>query len=142
MSVDYCKLECIIAIDFDGTIVTHDYPRVGKPIPYAKEVIQMLNDNGHKCFLWTMRDKHTLEDAKKYCDDNGIKIQGYNHSPDQFSDSPKQYATVYIDDAALGCPLIFDWDMSYRPYVDWYEVAKWLNKRGFITDYQFDSLCV
>ena len=64
---NFCKMECIIAIDFDGTIVTHDYPRVGQPVPYAKEVINMLAANGHKCFLWTMRDRNTLEVLSLCC---------------------------------------------------------------------------
>ena len=137
---NFCKMECIIAIDFDGTIVTHDYPRIGKPIPLAKEVINMLVDNGHLCFLWTMRANETLEDAKKYCEDNGIKLHDYNHSPDQFSDSPKQYATIYIDDAALGCPLSFDNGMSRRTYVDWYRVANILHARGLLSQEQLESL--
>jgi hypothetical protein len=133
-------MECIIAIDFDGTIVTHDYPRVGKPIPFAKEVINMLADNGHLCFLWTMRDNETLEVAKQYCKDNDIRLCNYNMSPDQFSDSPKQYATIYIDDAALGCPLRYDSDMSRRTYVDWYRVAGILTNSGLLTQEQFESL--
>lgn len=137
---NFCKMECIIAVDFDGTIVTHDYPRVGKPIPLAKEVINMLTDNGHLCFLWTMRDNETLEAAKQYCKDNGIMLCNYNMSPDQFSDSPKQYATIYIDDAALGCPLRYDSDMSRRPYVDWYRVAGMLTNSGLLTQEQFKSL--
>ena len=137
---NFCKMECIIAIDFDGTIVTHDYPRVGKPIPLAKEIINMLTDNGHLCFLWTMRDGETLEAAKKYCKDNGIMLCNYNQSPDQFSNSPKQYATIYIDDAALGCPLRYDSGMSRRPYVDWYRIAGMLTNSGLLTQEQFKSL--
>ena len=124
--VIFCKMECIIAIDFDGTIVTHDYPRVGKPLPFAKEIINMLVDNGHLCFLWTMRDKDTLEDAKKYCKDNGIMLCNYNMSQTSFSDSPKQYATIYIDDAGTWLPTRYDSGMSRRPYVDWYRVASML----------------
>jgi hypothetical protein len=142
MNVNYYRIEYIIAIDFDGTIVTHDYPRVGLPVPYAKEVINMLAANGHKCFLWTMRDNKTLEDAKKYCKDNDIKLQCYNQSPDQFSNSPKQYATIYIDDAALGCPTSYEHGLSYRPFVDWYKVAEILvnNYPCSITEEQFKSL--
>lgn len=137
------KREYIIAVDFDGTLVTHEYPKVGQPVPFAKEVINMLVENGHKCFLWTMRDngeKGTIEQAIKYCMDNDIKLCSYNASPDQFSDSPKQYATLYIDDAALGCPLILNYDMSNRPFVDWYKVAKQLAVYGLITVEQFNSL--
>ena len=137
------KREYIIAVDFDGTIVTHEYPKVGQPVPFAKEVINMLVENGHKCFLWTMRDNGgngTIEQAIKYCTDNDIKLCSYNASPEQFSDSPKQYATLYIDDAALGCPLILNYDMANRPFVDWYKVAKQLAIYGLITVEQFNSL--
>lgn len=142
MNTNYCRIEYIIAIDFDGTIVTHDYPRVGKPVPYAKEVINMLAANGHKCFLWTMRDNETLEAAKKYCKDNGIMLCNYNQSPAQFSNSPKQYAVIYIDDAALGCPTSYDHYLSSRPFVDWYKVAEMLVNRYpcSITAEQFKSL--
>ena len=104
-----------IAIDFDGTIVTHEYPYIGRDLPYAKEVIKTLIDNGHKLFLYTMRDGDQLEDAIKYCEFNNLNFIGYNKSPQQFSTSPKQYASVYIDDAALGCPVIFDPTVSDRP---------------------------
>lgn len=41
----------IVAVDFDGTIVTHDYPRIGTLIPGAKETIKCLQDNGYKVFF-------------------------------------------------------------------------------------------
>lgn len=135
------RLKYIIAIDFDGTIVTHEYPNVGNPVPLAKEVIQMLISNGHKCFLWTMRDKQTLQDAIQYCKDNNIDMSGYNYSSAQFSDSPKQYAHVYIDDTALGCPRKYS-NLSKRWYVDWYKVAEYLTNIGAITEQQFASLKV
>ena len=130
----------IIAIDFDGTIVTHEYPMVGKPVPMAKDVICMLNDNGHTCFLWTMRDLVYLMEAKEYCTEHYIPIKHFNKSPSQFSTSPKQYAPVYIDDAALGCPLNYDPTYSKRPYVDWLEIAKYLTARGLLTQDQLNTL--
>ena len=84
----------IIAIDFDGTIVTHEYPYVGKPLPLAKEVINMLGKNRHDIFLYTMRDGSELLDAIEYCEENGLGMVGYNESPQQFSESPKQYAQL------------------------------------------------
>lgn len=128
----------IIAIDFDGTIVTHEYPRIGKPLPYAKEVINALVDNGHSCFLYTMRDGKTLSDAVDYCKDNNIKLCDYNRSPEQFSKSPKQYAHIYIDDAALGCPL--DSKFHSRVCVDWYKVGAYLKSLNLITPEQFKSI--
>lgn len=145
MSENYCKREEIIAIDFDGTIVTHEYPKIGKPVPFAKEVIQMLINNGHICYLYTMRGTNnagndTLTPAKNYCIDNKLNLYNYNISPEQFSNSPKQYASIYIDDAALGCPLIYDYTKSYRPYVDWYKVAEFLYVRGLLTKKQLETL--
>lgn len=95
----------IIAIDFDGTIVTHEYPRIGKLAPLAKEVINELAAAGHKMFLWTMRDNEKLEEALAFLEDEGIPIKTGNRSPAQFSASPKQYAHIYIDDTAVGVPL-------------------------------------
>lgn len=130
------RKEYVIGIDFDGTIVTHNYPDIGKPVPFAKEVIAMLNENGHKCFLFTMRDGERLEEARKYCIEAGIDLVGYNESPDQFSTSPKQYGTFYIDDVAIGCPLTYNKEMSRKPYVNWYEVGTYLWIYGLLTEEQ------
>lgn len=130
----------IIALDFDGTLVTHEYPYIGKPLPLAKEVVKLLSINGHELFLYTMRDGVQLEEAKTYCIENGLPILNFNESPAQFSTSPKQYAQFYIDDAALGCPLKFDYDFSYRPFVDWRAVAQMLCGYGLITKEQLESL--
>ena len=53
-----------------------------------------------------------------------IKLSGANHTPGQatWTTSPKVYAQIYIDDAALGCPT--NYDGTGRPYVDWHIVAK------------------
>jgi hypothetical protein len=113
---------------------------VGKPVKLAKEVIKMLLDNGHRCFLYTMRDGSELMDAIEYCQDNELQMWGWNESPEQFSESPKQYATFYIDDAAVGCPLLYDPKVSRRPFVDWFEVARYLETLGIITHDQMDEI--
>lgn len=43
-----------IAVDFDGTCVTHDFPKVGKNIG-AEIVLKKLVDKGHKIILYTIR---------------------------------------------------------------------------------------
>ena len=134
------KSNYIIAIDFDGTIVTHEYPYVGKPLPYANDVIKMLIENGHKCFLYTMRDGSELLDAIEYCQENGLDMCGWNESPEQFSESPKQYAQFYVDDAAVGCPLSFDSKFSKRPYVNWVAVARYFEMVGLLTHDQIKEL--
>ena len=47
-----------INIDFDGTCVTHDFPKVGKSIG-AEKVLKRLTDNGHQLILFTMRSDGT-----------------------------------------------------------------------------------
>ena len=51
-----------------------------------------------------MRD---WKEAVEYLTKEGIKFYGINVNPDQhtWSESNKQYAHIYIDDAAFGCPL-------------------------------------
>ena len=34
----------ILSIDFDGTIVTEKYPKIGKLIPYAKQISKTLKE--------------------------------------------------------------------------------------------------
>lgn len=113
----------IIAIDFDGTCVKHAYPKIGEDIG-AIPVLKQLVKDGHQLVLNTMRGGELLGEAVKWFNDNGIILCGANHTPGQatWTTSPKVYAELYIDDAALGCPTIMDKDG--RVYVDWKIVAK------------------
>ena len=122
-----------IAIDFDGTCVTHDYPRIGKEIG-ATEVLKRLVEAGHKLILNTMRSDKELQDAVNWFKKNGIELYGVNENPTQkrWTNSPKVYAHMYIDDAALGCPLINAPELSNRPFVDWDSIDLQLIQRGII----------
>lgn len=126
----------IIAVDFDGTIVGHCYPEIGKPVPDAIRVLKRILENGHKLILWTMRSDEKLKEAEEYLKKNNIELFGINCNPTQstWTTSKKQYAHVYIDDAALGCPLIEEDLEEYgnRPYVDWQEVESLLVRQGLI----------
>lgn len=116
----------IIAIDFDGTCVTHEYPNIGKDIG-AEPVLTKLVENGHQLILWTMRSGDQLRHAVDWFVERYIPLHGINTNPTQktWTDSPKAYAQLYIDDAALGCPLKFN-ELSKRPYVDWEKIYKLL----------------
>lgn len=116
-----------IGIDFDGTCVTHEYPRVGKDIG-AVPVLKKLTDSGHFLILNTMRSGKELDDAAQWFIDNDIPLYGVNENPSQksWTLSPKVYAHLYIDDAALGCPLRMDNAVSDRPFVDWKAVEEYL----------------
>ena len=121
----------IIAIDFDGTIVTHEYPQIGKPVPYAISIMKDFVKQGCKIILHTMRSGKELKEAVDYISKQGITLYGINHNPTQdgWTTSPKTYANLYIDDAAVGCPLIYSTNIEgfpepSRPYVDWIEIKK------------------
>ena len=53
----------IIAVDFDGTIVEHKYPEIGKEIPFAITTLKRLQAEHHILILWTVREGKLLEDA-------------------------------------------------------------------------------
>jgi hydroxymethylpyrimidine pyrophosphatase-like HAD family hydrolase len=118
-----------IAVDFDGTCVTHDYPNIGKDIG-AVPVLKKLTDSGHKIILNTMRSGDKLKEAMQWFTDNNIPLYGANENPTQksWTESQKVFANLYIDDAALGCPLIFDHAVSSRPFVNWNAVEEYLEK--------------
>lgn len=120
----------IIAIDFDGTCVTHEYPKIGVNIG-AWPVIKELKANGHDIILLTMRGDRKLKEAVDMFNGHGIELFGVNHNPSQhnWTSSPKVYAHMYIDDAALGCPLVQGED---RPYADWARIREMLISNGAI----------
>lgn len=119
-----------ICIDFDGTCVTHKYPKIGESIG-AEEILQNLVKSGHKLILFTMRSGKKLNEAVTWFKNNGIQLYGINIDPTQktWTQSPKAYAHLYIDDAGLGVPLMTDKD---RPYVNWKKVKAMLKEREIL----------
>jgi hypothetical protein len=133
----------IIAIDFDGTCVTHEFPKVGKDIGAIPVLKQIVND-GHQLVLFTMRSDivnptgednelhlesgNYLSDAVQWFKDNDIPLYGIQSNPTQHTWTTARiaYAQLYIDDAALGCPLIVDETKSERPFVNWWKVMNYL----------------
>ncbi len=123
-----------ICVDFDGTLVDHCYPDIGKPVPGAVEWLRRWNRNGGKIILYTMRsdgniDGRVLTEAVDYLREYRIELYGVNHNPEQakWSKSPKVHAHVYIDDSAFGCPMIHPRGFV-RPCVDWSKVGPEIEK--------------
>jgi len=112
-----------ICVDFDGTIVAHEFPDIGEPVPGAIEAMKKWNELGAKLILFTMRSGPYLEKAINYLSNQGVEFYGINHNPDQssWSQSPKAYGHIYVDDAAFGCPLTEEYGFE-RPCVDWQKV--------------------
>ncbi len=137
----------VIAIDFDGTCVTHEFPLVGKEIG-ALPVLKALVAKGHQLVLFTMRSNvvnpksdeydieakggNYLDDAVQWFKDHDIPLYGINENPKQkeWTHSPKAYAQLYIDDAALGVPLRYP--EIGRPYVNWTVVTLMLQERRIL----------
>lgn len=135
------KKNAIFAIDFDGTIVEHEYPAMGAPNPGAVEVLRELMEKGYRLILFTMRSGQALDEAIRYCNQNKIDFWGINENPDQksWTDSNKVYANVYIDDAALGVPLSEGNNANNRPRVDWSGVRKILVEWGVLDNIQTEE---
>jgi hypothetical protein len=96
----------IIAVDFDGTIVEHRYPKIGKVLPFAFETIIELQKKQHQIILWTFRAGKELEEAVEFCKKRGVEFYAVNKSyPEEKYDetiSRKINADLYIDDRNLG----------------------------------------
>ena len=95
-----------IAVDFDGTIVEHQYPEIGKEKLFAFRTLKELEKQGARLILWTFRTGKELEDAVDYCRQNGIEFYAVNKNyPEEVMDesvSRKIDADIYIDDKNIG----------------------------------------
>lgn len=141
-----------IVLDFDGTCVTHEFPKIGKEIG-AVPVLKELVAKGHNLILFTMRSdlekkqidplinprivnvqgKH-LSNAVDWFKKHEIPLYGIQTNPTQktWTSSPKAYGHIMIDDSALGCPLLYNESVSNRFYVDWSKVREMLVQHGVL----------
>ena len=106
-----------IAVDFDGTIVTHEYPHIGKPIPFAIQTLKQLQDiDHHQIILWTVREGELLQEAVDYCKSKGLEFYAVtsNYPEEDPATRPnrKLTADVFIDDRNLGG--LPDWGVIYQ----------------------------
>lgn len=96
----------IIAVDFDGTIVTDAYPQIGKPQLFAFETLKRLQNDGHRLILWTYRCGNKLDEAVAFCKENGMEFYAVNNSfPSEDykgKESRKIAADLFIDDRNIG----------------------------------------
>ena len=120
----------IIAIDFDETIVEHEFPGIGDLKPNAKKVINQLYQDGHCIIIWTCRyTEKSLIDMKRFLYDNDIKYHKINENSQflTFNPYPKIYADIYIDDKQLGgLPLwlsIYDDICYYIKNGQWFDCS-------------------
>lgn len=126
-----------ILIDFDSTVVVHKYPETGPDIKGAVDVLKELIDNGHKLILFTMRSDrdNSLKEAVSWFRERGVKLYGIQTNPTQksWTNSPKAYGHLIIDDTCLGIPLKYNPAISDRSFIDWQGVRELLLQRGIIS---------
>ena len=98
----------IIAVDFDGTIVEHRYPAIGRELPFAIETLKKLAKEGHRLILWTVREGRLLEEAVQFCRERGLEFYAVNRDyPEEEKNknnhfSRKLKADLWIDDRNVG----------------------------------------
>jgi len=99
----------VIAVDFDGTIVEHKFPAIGKEIPNAIDTLKKLSSQGHRLILFTSRDGETLGQAVQWCKDRGLTFYAVNSNyppgslfAERKDGASKVMADVYIDDRNIG----------------------------------------
>jgi len=108
----------VIAVDFDGTIVEHRYPAIGKELPFAIEVLKKLQEEQHKLILWSVREGKLLDDALNFCKERGLEFYAVNRDyPEESEEANRHFsrklkADMFIDDRNLGG--LPDWGTIYR----------------------------
>lgn len=106
-----------VAVDFDGTIVTHEYPKIGKDIPFAIDTLIRLQKDFHVCLLlWTVREGVELDEAVAYCRTRGLEFNAINNNyyeEKKEDNMPRKLkADVFIDDRNIGG--LPDWGVIYQ----------------------------
>ena len=119
------KRKLVLAIDFDGTIVTDEYPNIGQLLPNAKQCINDLYEN-HNCeiVIWTCRTGVEELNCRNFLIENNIHFTTVNQNTPAVicrwnkDDSRKIYADIYIDDRS---------QFSYK-YINWLDIFEYTIK--------------
>ena len=106
-----------IAVDFDGTIVEHRFPEIGKIKPFAFETLKELEKRGHRLILWTYRHGEHLDAAVDFCKEHGIEFYAVNKSFPEEKFDPET-ASRKID-----CDMFID-DRDVSGFIGWGEIFR------------------
>lgn len=108
----------IVAVDFDGTLCSDEFPGVENINTHAVEVLKKYRQRGGKLILWTCRHDKPLEDAVEALRALGLEFDAVNANiPEHVKEwtektgdttfSPKVHADLYIDDKAVRLSEVF-----------------------------------
>ena len=107
-----------IAIDFDGTIVENEYPKIGDERMFATDTLKMLIKDRHQLILWTCREGQLLDEAINWCKERGVEFWAINKDfPEEDITKNQQFsrkikADLFIDDRMVG--RLPDWGTIYQ----------------------------
>ncbi|MBO5538350.1 MAG: hypothetical protein J5971_04805 [Prevotella sp.] len=107
-----------IAVDFDGTIVDHRYPAIGKERPFAIETLRMLQKEGHQLILWSVREGELLDEAVQWCHEHGLDFYAVNRDyPEELPENNNHFSRklkvdLFIDDRNIGG--LPEWGQIYQ----------------------------
>lgn len=88
----------IYAVDFDGTLNTAEYPKLGEPNAELFQFLIKRQQSGDKIILWTCREGELLQEAVIYCRANGLEFDAVNSNiSGNKNNCRKVYADYYID---------------------------------------------
>ncbi|WP_349860197.1 BT0820 family HAD-type phosphatase [Bacteroides cellulosilyticus] len=127
----------VVAVDFDGTIVEHRYPSIGREIPFAIDTLKKLRSERHKLILWSVREGKLLDEAVAFCRERGLEFYAVNRDyPEEEENlnnhfSRKLKADVFIDDRNLGG--LPDWGVIYEM------INRKLTYEDLIRGYEYES---
>ena len=108
----------VIAVDFDGTIVEHMYPKIGNEIPFATDTLKELIKDGHQLILWSVREDGLLQEAVDWCHRRGVDFWAVNKDYPEEERSKNNHfarklkADMFIDDRNIGG--LPDWGTIYQ----------------------------
>ena len=92
----------IIAVDFDGTIVEHEFPDIGPLKKGAAEALRAFKKAGHRIAIWTCRTGEEEGQLRTFLLEKNIPFDTINAPIPGFDiGTRKIYADVYIDDRSI-----------------------------------------
>lgn len=95
-------LPVILAVDFDGTLVTNKFPEIGEIRPEVWNAVLSAQKDGCKIILWTSRTGEVLNQAVQFCHEHGLVFNAINDNIPEVKalgwDARKVFAKYYIDD--------------------------------------------
>ena len=106
---ELAKADKIIAVDFDGCVVTDEFPEIGEPINETISALKAEQEAGSRVILWTCRVGDRLQEAVDWCTERGLTFDAVNENlaeriAQYGTDTRKVSADEYWDDRARAMP--------------------------------------